>query len=1117
MAKQKIKPIANFIPGKKIHAQINPNAKILIVGEATGGVEETLGYPFAGPAGSLLDKVLTEAGLSRGLASLTNVVLYRPPGNMVEALISESVKTAPANFVPLKGKMVHPCVADGVRELWSTIEILQPTVIIALGGTALWALTGESGIIKWRGSMLTAPALSFPHTIIPTYHPSAVLRQWSWRTALVQDLRRAAKCISGPPAKKAYTFQLFPTAAQAIEKLQSFIADADLRSDDNPLWLSIDIETIRHHLACVGLAWSDTEAICIPIFTKSNYYDLEQELQIIRAFQKVCRHPRIRIIGQNYLYDAQYFARYWAIFRPADFDTMLAQHSVFLELPKALDYLASMYCEHYIYWKDDLKDYKNAPTDDRKFFHYNCEDCCRTYEVAMSLMKTIKALGLEAPAEFQQRMARPVLRAMMRGVRMNHAGRAKSDAQLTAEIEERKAFIFKALGHEINLASPAQLKTLFYEDFSIAPVISRKTGSVSTDDEALTKVGIREPLLLPIVNRIREVRSLSVFRNTFLRAKLDGDNRMRCSYNLAGTDTYRLASSQNAFGSGTNLQNVSKGNEDDPERTADELCLPNLRKDFIPDDGMVFFDMDLDRADLQVVVAEADDEELRIVMDEGLDIHLANARAVFKLPFSFDDLRDPALVKQIKKKYGRYRQLAKSFCHGCVDEQHEALTPEGWKSVAEAMAENMPILVTAVDGSSSHFEVPSSWWSGPCNTEMIHFSGEAVDQFVTFDHRMGYITDAKSEWAITTAKELPKSARLAKSTIYDGCLNHPAPELLCALHADGSIDQHGNVTFHLRKERKINRLRMLLKFYNVCFTETFERFYIPHSEARQFHLVSKNWCMAYLHWSHKTATAYIEEQVHWDGHEGDTGGKWVTSIDPSRAEGCHTLAHLHGYGSQFNFLDRPGRQRLYRWSINARKLWRLSSSKVTIVPGDGITVYCPKTTTGFWLTRRAGKISVTGNTNYGGGARTMAITCGISVNESEQAQKNWFDAHPGIHDWHKRTRHMIDTCGFVENRFGNRRYFFDRTEALLPEALAWVPQSTVALVINRAWERIDIALPEVQILLQTHDSLSGQVPAHRQAELAPKILELSKIVIPYPKPLVIPASANWSANSWGDC
>ncbi len=99
----------------------------------------------------------------------------------------------------------------------------------------------------------------------------------------------------------------------------------------------------------------------------------------------------------------------------------------------------------------------------------------------------------------------------------------------------------------------------------------------------------------------------------------------------------------------------------------------------------------------------------------------------------------------------------------------------------------------------------------------------------------------------------------------------------------------------------------------------------------------------------------------------------------------------------------------------------------------------------------------------------------------------------------------------------SRHVFFDRIDNALPQALAWVPQSTVACVINRAWESIATKLPEVEILVQVHDSLVGQFPTSAGPAIIPRILDAAKIVIPYERPLIIPAGIKTSTLSWGDC
>jgi len=156
-------------------------------------------------------------------------------------------------------------------------------------------------------------------------------------------------------------------------------------------------------------------------------------------------------------------------------------------------------------------------------------------------------------------------------------------------------------------------------------------------------------------------------------------------------------------------------------------------------------------------------------------------------------------------------------------------------------------------------------------------------------------------------------------------------------------------------------------------------------------------------------------------------------------------------------------------------------------------------------------------TNYGGGARTMAINCGLTVAESERMQSRWFGAHPGIKRWHDRTMDQLQRNRTVRNAFGFRRFYFDRIEGILPEALAWVPQSTVANVTNLGLSNIFRNLPEVQLLLQVHDSLVVQYPKRLDPDVRPLIRSQMLVEVPYEDPLVIPVGIKLSDRSWGDC
>lgn len=143
---------------------------------------------------------------------------------------------------------------------------------------------------------------------------------------------------------------------------------------------------------------------------------------------------------------------------------------------------------------------------------------------------------------------------------------------------------------------------------------------------------------------------------------------------------------------------------------------------------------------------------------------------------------------------------------------------------------------------------------------------------------------------------------------------------------------------------------------------------------------------------------------------------------------------------------------------------------------------------------------------------------GLSIHEADRAQKWYFGKYPAIKKWHERVINQVKTKHYVENVWGYRRYYFDRIDdALFRQAVAWIPQSTVALLINKIWLRIWDEYKHIWILLQVHDSLVGQFPSHRLVECQEQLEKAADYVIPYMDPLVIPVGIKCSDKSWGDC
>ena len=524
--------------------------------------------------------------------------------------------------------------------------------------------------------------------VLPTYHPAAILRNWGWRFIAVHDLRWAALEAESPQLKlPEFNFLIRPSFNQVVESLQELIEiatesapnltisreetpiphsekivrvrddlgthgpdmDAILAINPAPrqyaapypiseptatLNIAADIETVGGQIACVGIAATTRSALCIPFVCKARpegYWTLEEEIIITKLLAELLQHPSVGVIGQNFAYDAQYFADHWGYVPNLSFDTMVAQGVLYPGLRKGLDFLSSMYCEGHVYWKDEGKEI-DGKRDEDEWWEYNCKDACRTLESKIILEKALKSQNLWEQYLYKMAEWEPVLTVMLQGTKIDQEARATMDIELDKAMVERLAWIERVLGHPLNPRSNKQMKALFYDDFKLPVQKARKANAKglyppTLNEEALQTLAKKEPLVWPLIDRITEYRSAGVFLSTFVRAKLDPDDRMRSYFNIIGTETMRFSSSKNAFGRGGNFENIPSGDEDEAEE--DEWALPNVRKIFIPDEDYIICDADLSKADAQVVAWDADDETLKQIFREGLDLHEENAKAIF--------------------------------------------------------------------------------------------------------------------------------------------------------------------------------------------------------------------------------------------------------------------------------------------------------------------------------------------------------------------------------------------------------------------------------------------------------------------------------------------------------
>ena len=143
----------------------NPNADILIIGEAPGADEDAQGLPFVGAAGKLLTKILEAINLSRDEVYIANIIKCRPPENRR----------------PEKDE-----IAQCEPYLQKQIEIIQPAFILALGLTAVNTLFKKNHQMQdIRGKVMNYHGVS----LLATYHPAALLRNPNWKKPAWEDVQ----------------------------------------------------------------------------------------------------------------------------------------------------------------------------------------------------------------------------------------------------------------------------------------------------------------------------------------------------------------------------------------------------------------------------------------------------------------------------------------------------------------------------------------------------------------------------------------------------------------------------------------------------------------------------------------------------------------------------------------------------------------------------------------------------------------------------------------------------------------------------------------------------------------------------------------------------------------
>lgn len=632
-------------------------SRLAIVGEAPGRDEDNLGAPFVGASGGLLRAVLGAHKVAAEQCFLGNVCQLRPPDNDISLFDWEGTE-----------------IQGGLMQLREDLQQFDPHVVLCLGRSALRAFKPEvtyweKGKVQiplsdWRGSVFYSN--EFKTKTIASYHPAYVLRDYGQLPLLKFDTLRAINNSSSKEiVTKVRVFPIRPTLAQVVETLT--------RMRTNKRRVAFDVEGYNDNVGITMVSFFDspTTGIVIPLWLASqHYWSADDEVLVWEAIAGLLSDGDVGKIVQSAMYESFIFAwKHSIIINNIAEDTMLKHWELFPEFEKSLALQTSIYTDEPYY-----KDQRTSSNPDVSL-NYNGKDsavtfeCCDAQEMLLrqvprsaehyrfniSLLPAINYLHLRgcklSPQRLEENIQQTLPEIERLGGTANLIKKTKSNEEsLTGGI------LGDMVGRPINAKSTPDKKWLLYDFLGLKPY---SLYGESTEEIVLHKYYARERH--PAIKTLIQLVAVRTRKSDIEKLTANEDGRIRSNYNLAGTNTARLNSTEsNALvayftkkgllkwdNTGTNLQNVTK----------------ELRECFIADDGKDFFNFDLAGADAWTVAADLAALGHSTMLDDLL-AGIKPAKVLLLMLEEYEAGRNPASINSLDRAELARRTKAISFPDG---------------------------------------------------------------------------------------------------------------------------------------------------------------------------------------------------------------------------------------------------------------------------------------------------------------------------------------------------------------------------------------------------------------------------------------------------------------------
>lgn len=592
-------------------------AKFMILGEAPSYEETAAGKPFVGPSGRELDRLLKDAGIQRSECWITNACKYEVPLNVGK-------KRLPFHK---RAELAGIDINQQLEELQVEINEIRPNCILALGGTALWALSGRAGISKWRGSILRGMG----HKFVPTYHPAHLLHSsaggeikgyWN-RQVMIFDFKRAYSESNSPLIELPQrNLQICRNSGELYEFIQRYKKNYKM---------SADIEAGGHCLPiCIGLAFSKSHGMCVPLWNSGGISDIPTADLVSIWIMLADLLWEKGIVGHNFNYDRDKIKRLGFAVKGITSDTMLKAFTINPELPKRLAFNTSIYTREPFYKDEGM--YEGSLSD----LFYGCaRDACVTYEIDEAMDADIDELGVRKFYEnFVMKLPDFYLEIENNGFVVNNE---KRNALITKYVQwdERLQYeMYKLAGDvDINVGSPQQVASLLFDQWKLP--YRQGTGEEELTSLLNLQSGVKNPEHRTWIEKCLEKRRVRKTISTYLTAIPDFDGKMRTTC-FPCLETGRSSTGQQEPPIRPKLDIKGKGRKIDMKTmgTAFQVFTKHgdigadVREMYEPDEGEVFVQLDSSQAEARVVFNLATDEQALRDIDEH-DYHALTASWFF--------------------------------------------------------------------------------------------------------------------------------------------------------------------------------------------------------------------------------------------------------------------------------------------------------------------------------------------------------------------------------------------------------------------------------------------------------------------------------------------------------